>query len=1319
MNVIYKKRKYSLFLQHNMISFFFKFLIFFSFIKRNLNVSFHYPKALTLITGNIFIIHETGVDIYDSTLQHLVKNVLTFSGTEKIGYSTISKIAISRFNDDDYGLIICIINDKIYVFNYNGELIYIESNRTVLNKINSENVYSLNPIKKNQTTYSYMISYIDAQNNINQFFFEYNNDTKSNILKNEYNSYRPDFSSSINILNNEITCQLMSSSIENEIIVCFFMIGYPRMFTQIFIDPNNYKYINKSVNNLEIKIENNYKRIKSVSTANKKKSLVCSHYSNGNGTCTIYSIDDYSFTNLKEYGNNCAEMDFRSSLEYIRETDQFIYFCTKEDGQITATIFNGDFSNYTNCFIAQGYTVNSASIIYSYTLKNYYVISDILTNDGNQTFIPISSSTILPKVSIIGQYTPTTILKTTILSKTTIPQTTITTTVPETTLVKPTTNIFKTTVVTSTIFTKTTIPTTIVQTTIPSTTTPTTIVSTTVPSTVIEKTTIISFICPLEKCESCDKLSFAKNLCIKCNKNQLYYQIDSSLLDPNSNYVDCFNNFTKPKNFYFNPSTEYYELCYESCASCEYGGDGNQNNCTTCDVDLILEPEKNSKNCVALCTYFYYYNSYNQYKCTTTAQCPDDYNYLVRRKGKCIDNCENDSTYKYQYNGECYEHCPNDTISDGYTCKIMDVENCTLSSNELFDKESIYKVVKTYVKEFSNTNKHISLYKNDNYSIMIYKNKECIKELHLPMEVDLGDCYKNVQSHYYGNEGRDLIVEIVEKKNKNNQISNKNTFFFDPEYGEKLEIDNICPESVIKVKENLKTILNGSVDDFESILYLTNQNINVFNKSSEFYTDLCYHFDSPCDKDIAIKDRLLAFYPNISLCDSSCTNVGINLTEMSVICECKYKDFLKDNSDEEDNIYTDVVNTVSDIFNEVNLVVMGCYKDLFEYDYFSSNTGGITLLILNAVQMIILMIYYFSSSFNINKYIYNVTDNYILYLNQSPLVNNKIFSFKDGSKEVKNCPLRKRNLIDDNLNNLNNSSETKKIHKKRSKAIKILDDSNNKLNSSKSKKLKIIKKMKPYFSKKLRKIIALKASTINLQGKGKNEIESYLSTDFNDMNFHDVALTDKRLFFDYFCDKLKKKQVILELFYINSPLKPITIKLLLVILDIEICFVTNALFINENYISDLFHSKKEENFISFFPRSITRSIYSIIIVVIVSYFIRCLFTDESKIKGILKREKNDITNMKFQINLIMKEIKTRYNIFILAATIFSIFSWFYISCFNNIYPHVKIEWIKSSITIIILIHFLSFLLILVETLLRFVSFEIKSEKMYKASMWLG
>ena len=650
---------------------------------------------------------------------------------------------------------------------------------------------------------------------------------------------------------------------------------------------------------------------------------------------------------------------------------------------------------------------------------------------------------------------------------------------------------------------------------------------------------------------------------------------------------------------------------------------------------------------------------------------------------------------------------------------------------------------KNYASEFNYTNKHISLFKNEVYSIMLYKEKNCIFELGLPMpEIDFGLCYKKVQS-VYGLQNKDLIIGIIDKKSNKKSNPITSYAFYNPENGEKINSEEACKEEVIIVKENIKSILNESVSDIDSILFLAGQNIDVFNKSSDFYTSICYHFDSPCDKDVALRDRLLVYYPNITLCDSGCKNTGVNLTSMMAICECKFKELTDEENEGDENIYKDVVNEVNKILNQINLAVLECYKDLFQYEFFISNTGGIIFLILISIEIVTLGIFYFSSLFYISKYIYNITDNFILYLNKSPMVNNNIINFEKKNNEKHNDkennmnnPPKKAPSTKTDLYEFNNKSNKKSNiyinnKNKKNRNIKTQDENkkNNKMLSSDKTKnqKKLFHKVKSYSFHNDNKLDKSesdgKSNNYTLINKSKDKdyltFDDYLSTELEDMNFHDVALIDRRLFFDYFCDKLKKKQLILQLFFENSPIKPKTIKILLLILDIEICFVVNAMFINEDYVSKIFHSKSKDNFFSFFPRAIDRIFYSIVASIIVSYFIGCLFVEESKIKGVLKREKNDIINLKLQINIIMKEVKIRYTIFIIITVAFSIFSWLYISCFNNIYPHMKLEWIKSSVLVIILIHVLSIFVILIETLLRFISFEIKSERMYKASLWLG
>ena len=47
-------------------------------------------------------------------------------------------------------------------------------------------------------------------------------------------------------------------------------------------------------------------------------------------------------------------------------------------------------------------------------------------------------------------------------------------------------------------------------------------------------------------------------------------------------YEQCYNNKTKLNNFYFDSYSKSYKLCYEFCNTCENGGNGIENNCTSC-----------------------------------------------------------------------------------------------------------------------------------------------------------------------------------------------------------------------------------------------------------------------------------------------------------------------------------------------------------------------------------------------------------------------------------------------------------------------------------------------------------------------------------------------------------------------------------------------------------------------------------------------------------------------------------------------------------------------------------------------------------------
>ena len=141
--------------------------------------------------------------------------------------------------------------------------------------------------------------------------------------------------------------------------------------------------------------------------------------------------------------------------------------------------------------------------------------------------------------------------------------------------------------------------------------------------------------------------------------------------------------------------------------------------------------------------------------------------------------------------------------------------------------------------------------------------------------------------------------------------------------------------------------------------------------------------------------------------------------------------------------------------------------------------------------------------------------------------------------------------------------------------------------------------------------------------------------------------------------------------------------------------------------------KEKENFFSFIPRSVERLIYTTLVGIIVGIITDFFFVEEIKIQGIFKRDKDDKKAIKNNITNLFRDIKKRNISFIIIASILLIVSTIYLLCFNYVYPYSQIEWIKSSISIIIIMQVLSFLRCLLETCLRFLSFKVKSEKIYK------
>ena len=570
-------------------------------------------------------------------------------------------------------------------------------------------------------------------------------------------------------------------------------------------------------------------------------------------------------------------------------------------------------------------------------------------------------------------------------------------------------------------------------------------------------------------------------------------------------------------------------------------------------------------------------------------------------------------------------------------------------------------------------------------------------------KVDFGECYSKVQKAI-NPISKKIIIGLIEKLNgqKKSTIS---YFFYHPITGEKLDVDTICKEEEIVIKENLISQLNTSSVDLNSILFLTQQDINLFNKSDEFYKDICYHFESPNGKDVPVKERIRIFYPNITLCDPGCANKGVNLTSMESICECKFSSILNNEYIEGNVLIESSIKEITNIISNSNLDVLKCFKDVFKKEYIKKGIGGFIIITIFIFQIIFSIIFLIYNMDQIRRYIYFLSEQYINLTNkrneEKKLINN---INKNGIKEP---PIRVKKA-------LNNKKSTYLRNEE------ILDKGNSVMSGTELKKDKHSSKCKDN-RKNSKKV--LKKNVLIFQLKTQNndnklDMDEYFKADLDDMDYDDAIKNDKRTFCVFLRDRIKEKVMIVDTFYNKNNIRPITIKILLLLLNIDLYFVINGLFFSEEYIMELYHLE-EDAFFSYIPRSINRFFYATMVSAIVAIIIDCIFIEEKKLKRILLREKEDFLQLRYEISLMTKSIKKRYIIFIIICFVISIFSWYYVSCFNNVYKGVKIEWIKSSITIIIIMQLLSIIITFLEGILRELSFSCKSEKIYKLKQLLS
>ena len=325
------------------------------------------------------------------------------------------------------------------------------------------------------------------------------------------------------------------------------------------------------------------------------------------------------------------------------------------------------------------------------------------------------------------------------------------------------------------------------------------------------------------------------------------------------------------ENYYLDTNENIYKECHKNCKKCFGKGDDTNNNCKECKTGFIFLYEPNHDNNCFNCSYYYYIEGANNYRCTENIKCPNKHKKFILEKKKCINLCQYDSIYKLDYNGNCTINCPNGTyISDDNTLCI----NNDASDADIFERK-IENAINMIMNAGFGYNDSIGIMAfkiSDDFSISAGTTDDMKNNSNKnSSSFDLGNCTDELKAHYNLSENHTLVVILKNYKPKEFLIPKIDYEILDPINSMLLNL-SYCDASKATV------YVPVNIDKNEEYLY---------DPSSSYYNDICYSFTTENGTDITQKDRQDKFVNNkLFICDNNCKLESYDEINQQSICTC-------------------------------------------------------------------------------------------------------------------------------------------------------------------------------------------------------------------------------------------------------------------------------------------------------------------------------------------------------------------------------------------------------------------------------------------------
>ena len=635
------------------------------------------------------------------------------------------------------------------------------------------------------------------------------------------------------------------------------------------------------------------------------------------------------------------------------------------------------------------------------------------------------------------------------------------------------------------------------------------------------------------------------------------------------------------------------------------------------------------------------------------------------------ENCPEQFFYENKNSKECTKSCDISEIIN----KDCSINHLTLNNIEDITKDMRNIINNTKIDQETNI-----VIEGDNVVYQIISSEKMYENKNKNISIiDLGDCGEKLKEHY---KIKELLIFKMDLKLNDNSPNILNYEVYNPLTLSKLNL-SICEG----IKITVYSPYTPSQESLNKLLKLNESGYDLYNPNDSFYQDICTPFTSDNGTDILLSDRQADFFENISLCEYGCIYKGYDYNYEKAKCECNVKEEIEVN---ETKITEKTFFSSFGLDRFSNIKVLKCFKLVFSKLGQKNNKGSYIFIVDITLFIILSFSFHFRQKQIIAKNFRKVIETKFKINGKemhlfppkkrrkkrknkiSKLIYNKNYQNKETQKEK----LIEKNIIIHDEKNLNNPKINNLYEKN------IFNKNINKKNSLKV--LSGLNSINKYFISVNNNITIKSLSSnkdINSLGKEKNKnylIDknnnkyNYNDEELNLLNYQEAIIYDKRTYFQYYFDLVKRKQIILFTFMLNNDYNIFDIKLALLLFSFALYFAVSALFFEDETMHKIYENKGKLNILFQIPHILYSTLISSIINILVK-FLALSNKDMIRIKQIKDKE-----NALRESAKLLNRLKIKFNLFYIVSFIFLLFFWYFISAFCSVYKNTQKILIENT-----------------------------------------